>query len=181
MRYPTHQLLKSAWKLFIYNFIPRTKSKFGLYVLVVSSFCPTDPLEMKFELLRRPLHFHQDPSQAPEWLRKADSEIKAADGFLIVTPEYNSTLPPALSNMLDHFSPQSYAYRPVAFASYSPGNQHSSKIGTIKPLIQDFVGSNLLQYPHVLYISNSCETLLYNRQLGVVTYELICFVKAAHH
>ena len=44
----------------------------------------------------------------------------------------------------------------------------------------NFVGWNLLWYPHVLYSSNICETLLYNRQLVVITYELICVIQAAH-
>ena len=34
--------------------------------------------------------------------------------------------------------------------------------------------------PHVLYSSNICEILLYNRQLVVITHELICSVWAAH-
>ena len=34
--------------------------------------------------------------------------------------------------------------------------------------------------PHVLYNSNICEILLYNRQLVVVTHELIYGVRAAH-
>ena len=42
----------------------------------------------------------------------------------------------------------------------------------------DFVESNLLQYHHVLYSSNICEILLYNRQ-WVVCHELICGVWAA--
>ena len=39
---------------------------------------------------------------------------------------------------------------------------------------------NLLQYPHVLFSSNICEILLYNRQWVVIMYELIYVVQAAH-
>ena len=45
----------------------------------------------------------------------------------------------------------------------------------------DFVGSNLLQYSQVLYSSNIYELLLYNRQLFVITYEIIYLDQAAHH
>ena len=41
----------------------------------------------------------------------------------------------------------------------------------------DFVQSNLLKHPHVLCCSNICEILLYQRQLVVITYELIYVVK----
>ncbi|KAF0305116.1 hypothetical protein FJT64_023219 [Amphibalanus amphitrite] len=80
-----------------------------------------DPLKMPFELLRQPLHFMPDQSAAPQWLRDANAEIAAADGFVVVTPEYNCSLPPALVNMLDHFPPASFRHRPVGIACYSLG------------------------------------------------------------
>ena len=76
---------------------------------------------MPFELLRQPLHFMPDQSAAPEWLRAANKSILEADGFVVVTPEYNCGLPPALVNMLDHFPPASYRHRPVGIACYSLG------------------------------------------------------------
>ena len=81
----------------------------------------TDPLKMPFELLRQPLHFLPDQSAAPQWLRDANTAIQEADGFVVVTPEYNCGLPPALVNMLDHFPPASYRHRPAAIACYSLG------------------------------------------------------------
>ena len=51
-------------------------------------------------------------------------------------------------------------------------------IGNVTP--NEFVKSNLLQYRHVLYSSNICEILLYNRQWVVITLDLICGVRAAH-
>lgn len=35
--------------------------------------------------------------------------------------EYNSTIPPALSNTLDHFPPSSYAFKPAVLITYSAG------------------------------------------------------------
>jgi len=80
-----------------------------------------DPLKMPFELLRQPLHFMPDRSAAPEWLRTANQTLIDADGYLVITPEYNCALPPALVNMLDHFPPASYRHRPVGMACYSLG------------------------------------------------------------
>src|SRR5206468_8684022 len=41
-----------------------------------------------------------------------------ADGFCIVSAEYNHSIPPALSNLLDHFL-EEYFWRPSAIVSYS--------------------------------------------------------------
>ena len=47
--------------------------------------------------------------------------IQEADGFVVVTPEYNCSLPPALTNLLDYFPPASYRHKPASIASYSMG------------------------------------------------------------
>ena len=44
----------------------------------------------------------------------------------------------------------------------------------------DFEEANLFQYHHILYNSNIGEILLYNRQLVVITHELMYSVRAAH-
>ena len=43
---------------------------------------------------------------------------RRADGFIIVTAEYNQSVPPALKNLLDHFL-EEYYWRPSAIVSYS--------------------------------------------------------------
>src|SRR3546814_18651840 len=45
---------------------------------------------------------------------------RRADGFLIVSAEYNHGIPPALKNLLDHFL-EEYFWRPSAIACYSAG------------------------------------------------------------
>ena len=45
---------------------------------------------------------------------------RAADAFVIVTGEYNHSVPPALTNLLDHFL-EEYFFRPSAIVSYSGG------------------------------------------------------------
>ena len=65
----------------------------------------------------------KDRSAAPAWLLEANQQIEQADGFVIVSSEYNCSLPPALSNMMDHFPPASYRHRPCSIVTYSMGNQ----------------------------------------------------------
>ena len=45
---------------------------------------------------------------------------RRADGFVIVTAEYNHSVPPALKNLLDHFL-EEYFWRPSTIVSYSAG------------------------------------------------------------
>lgn len=49
------------------------------------------------------------------------TKIEEADGFIIVTPEYNYSIPPVLKNALD-FIYDEWNYKPVSFISYGgPG------------------------------------------------------------
>jgi NAD(P)H-dependent FMN reductase len=45
------------------------------------------------------------------------AQIKRADAFVIVTPEYNYGMPPALVNALDYLYKE-WNYKPAAFVSY---------------------------------------------------------------
>lgn len=76
---------------------------------------------MPFEILKNPLHFYRNPADAPQWLRDTNELIKDADGYLLLSPEYNYTLSPALTNMIDHFPPSSFRHKPAGVVSYSMG------------------------------------------------------------
>lgn len=45
--------------------------------------------------------------EAPENMEKIAQILNKADGFLVVSAEYNHSIPPALKNMLDHFQKES--------------------------------------------------------------------------
>jgi NAD(P)H-dependent FMN reductase len=57
---------------------------------------------------------------APATLEKLASQIRAADGFVFVTGEYNWGVQPGLKNLTDHFL-EEWFWRPAAIASYSAG------------------------------------------------------------
>ena len=61
-----------------------------------------------------------EKGQAPEVLERLATRIRAADAFIIVSGEYNHSIPPALSNLLDHFL-EEYFWRPSAIVCYSAG------------------------------------------------------------
>lgn len=79
-----------------------------------------DPLEYDLPLLDK-MYKEYGPGKAPENMEKLAGIFKKSDGFLIVTGEYNHSIPPAMKNLLDHFQTE-YFFKPSAIASYSAGS-----------------------------------------------------------
>lgn len=48
-------------------------------------------------------------------------KIKSADCYLIISPEYNHTVPPALSSIMGHFGGSNYKAKPSGIITYSSG------------------------------------------------------------
>ena len=78
-----------------------------------------DPIEVDLPLLDR-MYKEYEPGSAPEKLERLAELYRAADGFIIVSGEYNHGIPPALKNLLDHFL-EEYFHRPSAIVCYSAG------------------------------------------------------------
>lgn len=78
-----------------------------------------DPLEYRLPLLDR-MYKEYEPGTAPAQLETLAQLYKRADGFAIVSAEYNNGIPPALKNLLDHFL-EEYFWRPSAIVCYSGG------------------------------------------------------------
>jgi NAD(P)H-dependent FMN reductase len=78
-----------------------------------------DPVEYRLPLLDR-MYKEYPAGGAPELLEKLAAIYRAADAFVIVTGEYNHSIPPPLMNLLDHFL-EEYFWRPSAIVCYSAG------------------------------------------------------------
>ena len=78
-----------------------------------------DPMALQLPLLDRMYKEHPQ-GHAPEQLERLAALYRRADGFLLVSGEYNHGVPPALSNLLDHFL-EEYFWRPSAILCYSAG------------------------------------------------------------
>ncbi len=78
-----------------------------------------DPLEYKLPLLDK-RHMDYNPGTAPENIEKVAQILKNSDGFMIVSGEYNHSIPPALKNILDHYYNE-YLFKPAAIVTYSGG------------------------------------------------------------
>lgn len=57
------------------------------------------------------------PDAAPEPLRSLAQTMFAADGFIVVTPEYNGSYSPAMQNLFDHLPKQQHKVFGIATAS----------------------------------------------------------------
>jgi NAD(P)H-dependent FMN reductase len=78
-----------------------------------------DPMELNLPLLDR-MYKEHPKGEAPEPLERLATLYRRVDGFLIVSGEYNNSIPPALKNLLDHFL-EEYFWRPSGIVCYSAG------------------------------------------------------------
>lgn len=65
------------------------------------------PPELSFKNLRiddLPLYNQDDDSNPADPVKRLKAEVKAAQGLLFVTPEYNRSIPGVLKNAIDHAS-----------------------------------------------------------------------------
>jgi len=115
-----------------------------------------DPLELKLPLVKQPLQFFPDPSQAPQQLRDMNDKIKAADAFIVVTAEYNRQMPPGLTNIIDYFPPTSFAFRPSAIVCYSLGGGGFSAAMQARTLMVEMGASPI---PYVWHIPTVMKSL----------------------
>lgn len=79
-----------------------------------TSSCEAELLDLKKWSL--PLYDEPTSHLAQKWINK----IKQADGYIIVTPEYNHGYPASLKNALD-YPYEEWNRKPVGFVSYSAG------------------------------------------------------------
>lgn len=79
-----------------------------------------DPLTLDLSGVFKP-HFAYARSKVPEDLDGLAGKIEAADGYVMVSPEYNHSMSPALAHLLNHFGSSLYAFKPSAIVTYSAG------------------------------------------------------------
>ena len=78
-----------------------------------------DSLEHPLPLLDL-MYKEYEKGTAPKAMQTVGEVLNTADGFIIVSAEYNHSIPAALKNLLDHFQSE-YLYKPSAIVTYSAG------------------------------------------------------------
>ena len=79
-----------------------------------------DPLDYALESVFKP-HFSYDKDKAPSDIESLSRKIKEADAYVMVSPEYNHSMSPALAHLLNHFGSSLFAFKPSAIVTYSAG------------------------------------------------------------
>ena len=79
-----------------------------------------DALNYPLETIFKP-HFAYPTNKAPSDLNELAQKIEASDGFIMISPEYNHSMSPALANLLNHFGSSLFSYKPSAIVTYSAG------------------------------------------------------------
>lgn len=79
-----------------------------------------DALDYPLEPVFKP-HFSYAQNKAPLALEELANKIMSADGFIMISPEYNHSISPALTNLLNHFGSSLFSYKPSTIVTYSAG------------------------------------------------------------
>ncbi|MGY6552440.1 MAG: NADPH-dependent FMN reductase [Erythrobacter sp.] len=79
-----------------------------------------DPLDFETSGVFKP-HFAYAEGRAPQALDDLAKAISGADGYVMVSPEYNHSMSPALAHLLNHFGASRFAWKPSAIVTYSAG------------------------------------------------------------
>lgn len=87
-----------------------------------------DAREVGLPMLDR-MYKEYPKGEAPAALEQLAHKIRAADGFVFVTGEYNWGVQPGLKNLTDHFL-EEWFWRPAAIVSYSAGRLSGAHAAT---------------------------------------------------
>ncbi|KAF0691194.1 Aste57867_17527 [Aphanomyces stellatus] len=79
-----------------------------------------DPVELKLPLLVGRFDYLSEDQQT-DGLKELKAKIVDSDAFVIVTPEYNHSYSPVVTNTLDYFFHNEYYYKVAGIATYSAG------------------------------------------------------------
>lgn len=78
-----------------------------------------DPDEYRLPFLDL-MYKEYGPGEAPDAMEKVSQILEKADGYIIVSAEYNHSISASLKNLLDHFQSE-YHYKPSGIVTYSAG------------------------------------------------------------
>ena len=89
----------------------------------------------------------------PEKFASFNRAIIDSEGLVIVTPEYNGSMPGVLKYFIDHWKyPESFEHRPICFVGLSAGA--TGAVRPIEHLSAIFAYRNAFQYPERVFLPN---------------------------
>jgi NAD(P)H-dependent FMN reductase len=110
-----------------------------------------DPLDYPPTEVFKPA-FAYAASNKPAHLAKLERLIIEADAYVMVSPEYNHSMSPALSDLLNHFPSSAFAFKPSLIATYSSGQWGGTRAALNMRSYLSELGclpvSAMLHFPH---------------------------------
>ena len=106
--------------------------------------------------MKAPTFFQSDDdlSEATKAMRET---IKSADSIIVVSAEYNHSIPPALSSMMGHFGGSCYSCKPSAIVTYSVAPLGGSRAQiALQPMLHEL---GCLPVSKMVAIPTASETL----------------------
>jgi NAD(P)H-dependent FMN reductase len=83
---------------------------------------------------------YRDEEPVPEDIQELSEEVKSSDGIVIVTPEYNHSIPGVLKNAMDYLYPE-YEDKPFSFITVSGGGFGGARaMNHLNDIILEFGG-----------------------------------------
>ena len=86
---------------------------------------PSDFSFKQLDIGKLPLYNQDDDGNPAESVKQFKADIKASNGLLFVTPEYNRSIPGVLKNALDHasrpYGQSAWPGKPAGVVGVSPG------------------------------------------------------------
>jgi chromate reductase, NAD(P)H dehydrogenase (quinone) len=96
-----------------------------------------DPKTVALPLLERPI-FSYASKDVPPILQEMQAALKAADAYVLITPEYNHAPSPGLINLLNHFGSSTFSFKPSAIVSYSAGQWGGTRAALgLRPILSE--------------------------------------------
>jgi NAD(P)H-dependent FMN reductase len=109
--------------------------------------------------LTAPTHFL---AELPPKAQALKDLIAAADCYVIVSPEYNHIMAPALASLMGHFGGSNYSCKPSGIVTYSPGpfggQRAAISIVTMTHELGCLAVSKMVGYPDVSSMFNEDGT-----------------------
>lgn len=110
-----------------------------------------DPLDFPPTEVFKPAFAYPSSSKPPQ-LAELERQIIEADAYVMVSPEYNHSMSPALADLLNHFPSSAFAFKPSLIATYSSGQWGGTRAALNMRSYLSELGclpvSAMLHFPH---------------------------------
>ena len=72
-------------------------------------------------LMEKAYFHYKEGEDVPKELEETAAVLRTADCYVVCMPEYNHTLPPGVTNLMNYFGGSMYSYKPSGLCTYSAG------------------------------------------------------------